>query len=247
MSRGGAGRAASTVAPRMPAAGVTLPARTEGFSLIELAIVVAAMALIAGGLMGPLRAQMDLRQFKQMERDLVQIREALVGFAIANQGRLPCTDGSGDGLENPDDTANCPPLEGWLPSTSLGVGRRDPWGQRYRYRPDSAFASATAPPEPPDTVDGLRVIAAEDGRALTLGNPHGPVAIVYSCGRDRVSESAVVAVAEANSCGLPRSASTVYRLAENTAGLDDALTWLSKNILLARLTQAGQWPSLRGG
>ncbi|MDK9724895.1 MAG: type II secretion system GspH family protein [Sterolibacteriaceae bacterium MAG5] len=62
---------------------------SRGFTLTELAVVMAIVALLLGGLLVPLTAQMDLRNRQETERALAAIREALIGFA-AIHGRLPC-------------------------------------------------------------------------------------------------------------------------------------------------------------
>lgn len=79
--------------------------KCRGFTLTELAVVMAIVALLLGGLLVPLTAQMDLRNRQETERSLAAIREALIGFA-AIHGRLPCpapatltTGSAGAGLE----------------------------------------------------------------------------------------------------------------------------------------------------
>jgi prepilin-type N-terminal cleavage/methylation domain-containing protein len=63
--------------------------RSDGFTLTELAVVLAIVALLLGGLMYTLAAQTDQRNFEETRRRLEQARELLLGFAIVN-GRLPC-------------------------------------------------------------------------------------------------------------------------------------------------------------
>lgn len=60
-----------------------------GFTLIELAIVLAIIALLIGAMLFPLAGQMDYKNRLQTEKDMASIQEALLGFAAAN-GRLPC-------------------------------------------------------------------------------------------------------------------------------------------------------------
>lgn len=61
----------------------------QGFTLIELAIVLFIIALLLGGLLVPLTAQIDQQRTKETQKTLSDIKEALIGFAIG-QGRLPC-------------------------------------------------------------------------------------------------------------------------------------------------------------
>lgn len=79
--------------------------RTQGFTLAELAVVLAIVGLLLGGLLMPLTAQYDLRRRQETEKSLADIREALIGFAAIN-GRLPCpappgiaTGSAGAGIE----------------------------------------------------------------------------------------------------------------------------------------------------
>jgi prepilin-type N-terminal cleavage/methylation domain-containing protein len=61
----------------------------RGFTLTELAVVVAIVALLLGGLLYTLSAQTDQRNFEETRRRLELARELLLAFAITN-GRLPC-------------------------------------------------------------------------------------------------------------------------------------------------------------
>jgi type II secretory pathway pseudopilin PulG len=64
-------------------------ARSTGFSLVELAVVMTIVALVLGGLIYTLSAQTEQRNFEETRRRLEQARELLLGFAVIN-GRLPC-------------------------------------------------------------------------------------------------------------------------------------------------------------
>ncbi|OGA70655.1 MAG: hypothetical protein A3G81_17800 [Betaproteobacteria bacterium RIFCSPLOWO2_12_FULL_65_14] len=60
-----------------------------GFTLVELAVVLAIVTFLLGSLMFTLSAQVDQRNFNETRRRLEHARELLLAFAIAN-GRLPC-------------------------------------------------------------------------------------------------------------------------------------------------------------
>jgi len=70
---------------------VTPTTRTGGFgfSLVELAVVMAIVALLLGTMMVTLSAQTDQRNSDDTRRRLDQARELLLTYAIVN-GRLPC-------------------------------------------------------------------------------------------------------------------------------------------------------------
>ncbi|MCC6212186.1 MAG: prepilin-type N-terminal cleavage/methylation domain-containing protein [Burkholderiales bacterium] len=63
--------------------------RGRGFSLVELAVVIAIVAFLMGGLMYTLSAQTEQRSFEETRRRLELARELVLAFAITN-GRLPC-------------------------------------------------------------------------------------------------------------------------------------------------------------
>ena len=68
----------------------TAPLRRErGFSLLELAIVLLIVGLLLGGLIMPLGSRMDQQRIDTTRQQLEQIREALTGYALANDA-LPC-------------------------------------------------------------------------------------------------------------------------------------------------------------
>jgi prepilin-type N-terminal cleavage/methylation domain-containing protein len=130
-----------------------LPVMNKGFTLAELAIVLVIVALVVGGLLVPLSAQMDLRNVADTRRALAEIREALLGYAAVN-GRFPCpapatiaSGVNGAGLEGGWTATGCPNdnQAGVVPWATLGVPENDAWGRRYSYRVSPAF-SRIAPP-----------------------------------------------------------------------------------------------------
>jgi prepilin-type N-terminal cleavage/methylation domain-containing protein len=63
--------------------------RTVGFTLVELAVVMAIVALLLSGLMYTLSAQVEQRGYEETRRRLDLARDLLLGYALVN-GRLPC-------------------------------------------------------------------------------------------------------------------------------------------------------------
>ena len=61
----------------------------RGFSLVELAVVMAIVALLLGSLLYTLSAQTEQRNFEETRRRLDLARELVLAFAVVN-GRLPC-------------------------------------------------------------------------------------------------------------------------------------------------------------
>lgn len=69
----------------------TAPAKfiQSGFTLVELTMVLIIVALLSTGLLFGVSAQRSVAENADAQRQLENIRETLLGFAIAN-GRLPC-------------------------------------------------------------------------------------------------------------------------------------------------------------
>lgn len=122
----------------------------RGFTLLEMAITLAIAGILLTGLIMTLSAQQDASREAETRRFLVQAREALYGFAMAN-GRLPCpataTLASGAAnagvAANPTDlgcTGGPGALVGALPWATLGLAETDAYGNRVTYRVDATFA-----------------------------------------------------------------------------------------------------------
>lgn len=56
----------------------------SGFTLIELAVALVVVTLILGGLLVPLNTQLEQRKSSDTQKSLDEIKEALIGFAVAN-------------------------------------------------------------------------------------------------------------------------------------------------------------------
>jgi len=63
--------------------------KAKGFTLVEIAVVMVIFGLIIGGIMGPLKTQLNNIDQKETEKLIESTKEAMIGFAI-RKGRLPC-------------------------------------------------------------------------------------------------------------------------------------------------------------
>ena len=254
-----------------PRRGPPGPIRHEGFTLIEMAVAVFIIALLLGSILVPLTAQVEQRQVADTQKALDEIKEALLGFAVAN-GHLPCPDrtaaGPGFGLANDGyedvtpGSGNCVVSEGNVPWATLGVVNADPWGNRFRYRVALVFAQH--PVAPANTVFTLASSAdlqvctdagcAGAGMSLTSFAPNGAVAVILSHGKNGLGamnsltntmNPAPTSVDEIENADGSVDARYVSRPI-TTVGLatefDDIVTWLSKHTLFNRMVAAGKLP-----
>jgi type II secretory pathway pseudopilin PulG len=215
-----------------------------------MAVVVVIMALILGSILVPLSTQVEQRQVVDTERQLEDIKEALIGYALAQTPpNLPCPDktsalGAGianDGVEDRWVTGLCVNLEGNAPWATLGLGSSgDPWGNRYHYRVTQAFAQrAPAATFSLSTQGDILVCPASTlcgaGQALTVLPPsdNSPVALILSHGPNGWG---AINVATANVNTKPAPPALGFDETENTDG--DA-TFVSR----ARVSDDGSNPS----
>lgn len=125
------------------------PARVSGFSLVELAIVVAVFGLMCwGGVRAYSPAMESARELARAQG--VAVRSALLAFAL-NNGRLPCPDRDGSGFESGDGNGCASGVQtGWVPYRSIGLAQPDTHDRYaygvYRNAGASADLTATALP-----------------------------------------------------------------------------------------------------
>lgn len=113
----------------------------DGFTLTELAVVLAIVGLLLAGAMFTLSGQHEQRNFEETRRRLEGARELLLSYAIVH-GRLPCpATAASEGEESPAGGGACTTYyDGWLPARTLGFQQVDAhgfaidaWGNRLRY------------------------------------------------------------------------------------------------------------------
>lgn len=122
----------------------------QGFSLIEIAVVLFIVGLLTAGLLPTLTSQIEQRRRAETNKQLEEVKEALMGYASI-YGRLPCpastTSNGAESFAAGGDASNgnCSNFyDGFVPAATLGItttvdssGNKgyavDSWGNRIRY------------------------------------------------------------------------------------------------------------------
>lgn len=139
--------------------------KQQGFSLVEMAIVLVILGFVLTALLLPLRAQREQAAQLQTINTLETAKQALLGFAQAN-GRLPCPAIAGSGIAVPNASGACTQQVGFLPAATLGLQpidangfALDAWNNRIRYAVTQAIVNDIAQTSVPDnsftTSDGM--------------------------------------------------------------------------------------------
>ncbi|HYT48685.1 MAG TPA: type II secretion system protein [Burkholderiales bacterium] len=137
-----------------------------GFTLVELAVVLAIVGLLLGSLMYTLSAQTEQRNFEETRRRLEQARELVLAYAIVN-GQLPCPARSNSAGAEVRDAASRRCWDGavedyyggalaggvtggFLPAATIGYTQIDSggfavdaWQNRIRYAVAKSIAAGT--------------------------------------------------------------------------------------------------------
>lgn len=226
-----------------------------GFTLIEMAVVLVVVGLMLGGLLMPISAQLDQRNYTETRRAMSDIREALLGFAMVN-GHLPCPAISvSDGREDRATSGICNKRAGFLPWADLGLPKLDGWGHLYRYSATQVFIDATPKASLTSTPDILIKTRDTTGAAVNLTNSGTVVAVVLSFGKNgrwgysdqgiqAVDGSATNLDEDANASALQQFMSREFTA--NTAApggeFDDLALWIPGSLYFNRMVSAGQLP-----
>lgn len=231
---------------------IRLPSQVRGFSLLEMAIVLVVLGVLARATLVPLAAMEASRKHARMTNEVQIVRDALVAELIA-QGALPCPVSS-------DDSTVCP-LRGGVPSQRLALNiasdaqgaALDPWGRPYMY----ALADT-------DTIDtgalGLPDWAqASDIVSSGISNLRGSLTICREarspCGSSDtlandlvfvvVSHGADASAADLQGLNQASEGSTFTKAPESSVAghrFDDALVWLSRSEAVWWLLRAHRLP-----
>jgi len=213
--------------------------RQNGFSLVELSIVILIMGLLLGGLMMPLSMQRENARLAEGNDQLQSVRAAIEGFALVN-GFLPCPATPASNGVAATAGGGCSEQHGFVPATTLDLnGQRnadnlllDPWGSPLRYSVSATdtngdgswdFVSAgemrvvTMPALQPDLVV-CSTAAGSSGTACAGANQtlsaQAP-AVIYSLGKDWPSFSSADQVENVGANLGGGASGTTYRVASD--------------------------------
>lgn len=222
-----------------------------GFTLLEMSIVLMIMGLLLGSVMKPLGAGIIDRQRKETHRQLVDIREAIIGYASVHH-RLPCpVSAAGSTAQHPLDT--CSLAHGYVPAAALGITGRydsnglltDSWGSPIQYHVTLSDADNDGQPD---------FTTAEEMRDVGMQNlaPEYEVCSSAACNQLRANRvpAVVISVGKFHSGSADETENQnsdnrfVSRDPDSVGAdqFDDIVIWLSGNILLTRLLQAHVLP-----
>jgi prepilin-type N-terminal cleavage/methylation domain-containing protein len=164
---------------------MNLDRKVNGFTLVEMAIVLAILGFVLAALLLPLQAQRDLTFQNETETTLENARKALLGFAQSN-GRLPCpATAASNGREQPlggtdahaatANTPQCTQQVGFLPAATLGLQPTDAqgflldgWRNRMRYAVSQSNAGAAASADFTSNVADDTTTAANEADGMNV-------------------------------------------------------------------------------
>lgn len=205
----------------------------SGFTLVEMAIVLVIVGLLVSAFLTPLSAQLEQSRNAEVRRDLLEIKEALLGFAVINS-QLPCpdTDGNGtdDGCPNTNATAT---TGGNVPWVTLNTKQLDPWGRRYRYHMNNSYSTAFILTT---TGSGAGLIRVCTTSACVSTEANNVPLVVFSTGQNG-------AVLPPASLDEQENTDGDRDFVSNTnASFDDSIIWISTNVLMNRMVSVGKLP-----
>jgi prepilin-type N-terminal cleavage/methylation domain-containing protein len=234
----------------MPNMSCKLTNTCRGFSLVEMAIVLAIVALLMAGLLPTISAQIEQGRRTETRKLLEEIQQALIGYAIIH-GTLPCPTTQADPANASygfaDAACTSPAAEGYLPWKTLGVAETDAWGipransgsnwiGYWRYRVEPAFASGVAfalTTTSNSTLD-LQVRDNAGTRLTNTGTTDTPIAIIFSTGPNLT--------ADGQNASYEQTTNATYQSDTPNSTFDDMTVWISRPVLFNRMVAAGKLP-----
>lgn len=243
----------------------------KGFTLIELAIVLVIVGILAGSFLSTLSSRIETTRQSDTREELKIIKQALYGYAMSQAPeRLPCPDcnnaaclsagnTANDGLEDVDGAGVCDAATqpGNLPWVDLGLGRGDAWNSHYSYWVPAVYS---APGGFTLTTSSAGLARIDDTVAAGANViAQNIAAVIFSHGKDTygainidgVAQPAIPAAAAYNDQreNLDIDAAPPMLFIDRTISdegaaniYDDILVWISEFELKAKMVEAGVLP-----
>lgn len=229
-----------------------------GFSLLEMAIVLAIVGLLLAGLLPSISGQIEQQRRNETRKLMDEIKDSLYGFSISN-GHLPCPASQVSGVEDRNGgTGACNSRSGFLPWATLGVTQTDGWGRLFRYSAtpaytaaSSVFAISTAADITIKNLSGTNLSNANDIPVVVVSHGangiYGTLTTGGTITTGALTSYTNVARQQDNVDGSGNgrtffSSDHTGRTASNDEDFDDLVVWISKNILVNRMVTAGKLP-----
>jgi len=244
----------------------------QGFTLIELAMVLFILGLLLSSFLAPLAARVEQQERNNTQIQLDEIEEILYGHVLQNN-YLPCPDCPtsiwsvgciavnaadpttiNDGVEDmfpPPANTTCATEVGNLPWVTLGVKSTDEWNNIFTYRVDDTFADRNNA-----TTDGT---GCETGSAtlnvsFSLCSDGEITVLVSAGGANLATNIPAIVVSEGKNWAVSTSADEaenkngdatfVDKDYSQTSGseFDDMLIWISPYVLKTMAVKSGILP-----
>lgn len=233
---------------------------SRGFTLVEMAIVLVVVGLLVSALLTPLSAQRDLKDYAETKKNLEEIKESLIGYALTH-GYLPCPAiSASNGVEDRTgatctDPGTGPKRVGYLPWAELGVSKLDSWNHLYRYSVTLAYTNSLAKITLSTSADIKIQTRNSLGNLVDLTNANVIPFVVVSMGKNglgatnndgsiNVDTSATNTDEDTNVGGTAIFVSRDFSSNTTFGGgeFDDLVAWVPSGVYINRLVQANQLP-----
>lgn len=231
--------------------------QSQGFTLVEMAIVLVIFGLMVAMFLSPISAQRDIQNRAKTQLLLNEAKEALIGFAITN-GYLPCSDSNEvpDGIADYETDGSCKEKQlGILPWNTLGVESTDAWNNYLSYRVDATFSNQNKLFSIQDAEGSSGITINGENGALVSTNSR-PLAIILSHGSNGFGATNTNQNVATNKESVPSGADELENtdsdvtfvshpptsIGSRSGEFDDMLIWISPKVLINRMIMAGRLP-----
>lgn len=235
----------------------------QGFTLVEMAMVLLIVGLLLGGLVPTISGQVERQRTSETEKQLNEIKDTLIGYAII-KGRLPCPASStSNGVESPTTgTGICDHnYDGFVPAATLGLTGMDSsgfavdsWGNRIRYAvtlwsgntftvPNGMSTAGISNLSPTLLVCSTAPSAPSSCNSGTSLTSDGVPAVIFSTGKNGAQGVAGTdEQANLDGSNITFVSHTPTPSGATNGEFDDIVNWISPNTLINRMVAAGRLP-----